>query len=245
WIIDDYGLEYYGEYLEEAKYLAYLFFLTYAAVIFPYRNKQISFKVLQLSFFLRCCLFLLIFITGFNSYPKAFFLTSYRWNLINIGNTQVLYLAFTVLFLLSSKRIFLLEAIHIGILVFLSARGERAENMFTLVYYMVFVVNRIKQKNTIFIWASLVLLFLGISGEIIRAEDKEMTFAFFGERLIRSLFFQSTCTDVVHVYFSSIYYYKHVGFNFNPLINEVMSFIPLSPLGGAGGSYNFTEILRK
>ncbi|WP_146145445.1 hypothetical protein [Photobacterium leiognathi] len=174
------------------------------------------------------------------AYPNIFSLGDGRF-----GSGGSLILIFNAILLLSRKeKLNIIDFSTILINVFVMASGERADTiLILLLFYLIkyqdgHLIER-KISNVKLIFLLFITLLLGLFSGLNR-----MGGSFSMEYLIYYIFNQGTVIDVLHVYLSSIWYVNKYGYNFEPIINLISSFIPFTPFGGASSSYNVTSILR-
>lgn len=239
------GRQYHQSHCDTAFILALGGYYLFIWILWSIRKYEIVIKRLKLNEEVRLILVFLVGVISIIAYPRAFGMGGARWGLIP-GPWPVFFIVFNVLLLLSHKSIRSGSSIFQLIIVLLSILGgERANSVLLLgvLFIIESTTNKEYLKERRFKKSWLVggfLLFIMATAAGYTRGGMELNIML----ILHNVFAQHTATDVIHVYFSSFDYIEHHRINLLPLINEVMSLIPLSPLGGAGHEFNFTEILR-
>ncbi|MBA6384456.1 hypothetical protein H4J45_15690 [Colwellia sp. BRX10-6] len=241
-IISNVGMNFYSGYIGIGFYAALGSYIAFLLAIWSIRKNEFNFVRIPFPFPLRLLCLLMFILSLFIAYPGVWGLSDGRFG---AGGSLVI-----ILFSLTSlarKNTFKIDYINIVmfiLILFMLANGERVD--FILALSALFMINKKQTQfsTTRLVGVVVVFLFVGVYGGLSRAGG-DITF----EQLLLSVSFAitnfGTAVDVVHVYMSSVWYFYTKSADIMPFVNLLASYIPLSPLGGAGSEFNFSWALRK
>ncbi|MBA6353580.1 hypothetical protein [Colwellia sp. BRX9-1] len=241
-IIGNVGMSYYSDYIRIGFYSSLGSYIAFIIMIWNIRNNEFTFFRVPFSFLLRTiCLFLFI-LSLFVAYPGAFGFTEGRFG--SAGSLVIVLFALTTLSRNFKYKVDAINIIMFIIILFMLSKGERVD--FILALLALFMINK---KQTVFsitrlVFVVTIFMFVGVYGGLSRAGG-DITF----EKLLLSVSFAitnfGTAVDVVHVYLSSVWFFYNKPLDLMPLVNLILSYIPMSPMGGASSEFNFSLVTKK
>ncbi|WP_063663718.1 hypothetical protein [Aliivibrio fischeri] len=239
-IINSVGEYYYSQYFEVAFFYQALFYVTLIIPLFFLRNSKFNGLRVPVNNSMRYIFFISLLIIYPIAYPAIFGFGDDRFG---SGGSLVLILNALLIFSRREK-IELIDFLVISLNLFALISGERADTILILLVYYVLKSDGKNIYERDISYLSLILILFSILLIGLFSGINRMGGEFTIDYLLYYILNQGTVVDVLHVYLSAFWYVEKFGFNYEPIINLMSSFIPFFSLGGASSSYNVTEILR-
>lgn len=245
------GMELYDPILIESKYLGFLAYCTFVFALFSVRNFQIEIQMYEGSKFFRIAVVLILIFCAVLAYPSVYHLSSSRFGFIKVFNPQVLFICFSVIALvIHNKKWSITKIVFSSILLMNILGGERVESVITLLlvllsseYTFLQRKTELNKKDKLNYGLLGVLFVLAIIGGAIRQKIPLFySLEVFVQTIVSNVVFQSTAVDVIHVFYSGVYFFKLHGPQPYLLLNDLYSFIPMSDLGGPHSAYSYTKL---
>jgi hypothetical protein len=248
-IISSIGLDYYKEYVPIAFWWSLIGIYTFIISLWGKRDTVVSFNILKIEKKTRFVLTILTAISAAIFLPKVFYLSDNRFNFLPFFAWGALYNVLSILLVISHKSFRNISSvIHLLLLLFIMARGERADQIMVLLSLFLFMGNESRKERAVNLkYVVLGLsLFLSVSFiGFIRLFGFQNLVNNFSYYLGLSFYAQQTAADVTHVYMSSVYYFFEHSFSIPVMFNLPLSLIPGLPGGGSSASNNYINTLME
>ncbi|MGB3468284.1 MAG: hypothetical protein WBA74_23565 [Cyclobacteriaceae bacterium] len=248
-IISAIGLDYYEQYVATAFWWALIGYYTFVVLLWGKRKVRVQFETVLIEEKSRVILVGFTVIVAAIFMPRVFFISDERFNLLPFFAWGALYNVMSVILIISHQNFKRTSSIiHLMLLVFIMARGERADQIMVLLSLFLFsgiyIKNEIKINYKFAIGGGLLFMVVSFIG-IIRIIGFQNFIEHFTFYLGLSFYAQQTAADVTHVYMSSVLFYFQEPPDYAVVMNLPLSILPGLPGGGSAASNNYINTLMQ